>query len=163
MTKAPQRTEQREPQFKIYRDSGDKFHVDPEMIPDGMSYEWKRLSTFGQEDRRHQVNLARNRWTPVPADRHPEIGGDPTLPDKDGRMHPHAGCIIMDGLILMERPAQITKIVQEDDTRRAKDQVGQQFQRLKLVPDGTMGNEKGERHVTVRRERDLSIPEDADV
>lgn len=166
MARSEQRAAQREApvteEFEIFRDAGDKFYVDPKTIPDGMSYEWKRLSSLGQEDRRHQVNLARNRWVPVPAERHPEIGGDPMNPDQHGRPNPHADHIVIDGLILMERPIQITQKVQADDARLARGQVREQFERLKLVPDGTLSSEKGQRDVNIRRDRDLSIPEDAE-
>ena len=136
--------------------------MEPSTIPDGMTYEWKRISNLGQEDRRHQVNLARNKWVPVPADRHPEIGGDPLLPDQHNRPHPHEGSIVIDGLMLMERPIEITRMVQQDDLRLAKGQVRDQFERLKLVPDGTLSSESGERSVNLKRTRDLSIPEDAE-
>lgn len=156
--------QQREDEFKIYRPNEDRFAIPAEEIPDGMTYEWKRLTMLGKEDHRHQANLARNRWTPVPAERHPLIGGDPTPDDDRGNAHPHRGCIIVDGMILMERPAHITDIVVADAHRQAKGQVRDQFHRLKLVPDGTMSDDRTRaRSVSVKRERDLSIPEDAEI
>lgn len=164
MARTAQRAEQRANEtFRVYRDTGDKFTIPPELIPDGMTYEWKRLSVLGKEDRRHQIALQRNKWAYVPADReeHEILGSDPTEPDANGKPHPYANCIIVDGLILMERPSYITDIVVQQDHREAKGQIRSQIERLRLVPEGTLGNERGERNVGVRRDRDLSIPSDA--
>lgn len=168
MARQAQREEQRAAaaavdDFQIYEEKGDKYHVPQDLVPDGMTYQWCRAFYMGLEDRRNIANLMRNRWTPVPADRegHEIFGGDTTTPDPvTGRKHPYEGGIILDGLLLMERPAEITKIVRQRDQAKARSQVRQQVERLKLVPDGTMGNEKNERNVNMRRDRDLSIPED---
>jgi hypothetical protein len=148
--------------FKVFRPTGNRYDIPRDIIPDGMTYEWKRFTYNGKEDRGHQANLARNRWAPVPADRegHEVVGGEPTDPDPTtGRKHPHEGCIIVDGLILMERPQEITDIVVAEDRRLAKGQVANQIRKLKLVPEGTLAQD-GERQVSIKRERDLSIPED---
>src|SRR4051812_384348 len=56
----------------------DKFYVDPSRIPDGWSYEWKRMSVYGQPDPDHMLNLKANHWKAVPLARHPELA--PGLP-----------------------------------------------------------------------------------
>ena len=79
-------------------DPTDRFYFDPNNVPDGWSYEWKRKLLLGAEDPAYQVTLAQQGWTPVPASRHPE-------------MMPSTGTyqtIERDGQILMERPAVIT-------------------------------------------------------
>jgi hypothetical protein len=48
----------------------DEFFVDPSIIPEGWTYEWKRLSILGQEDATHQIHLARMGWEAVPARPH---------------------------------------------------------------------------------------------
>jgi hypothetical protein len=99
--------------------TADRFYVDPARIPDGMSYEWKRQTYVGKEDRTYQTMLAGNHWTPVPASRHPEItdeGGDKQ--------------IIVDGLTLMERPKYLTDEAHAEDKQQARRQVGDQMERL---------------------------------
>jgi hypothetical protein len=124
-----QRTAQRgEQRLTRHPRSENRFHIDPAMIPDGSSYEWKRLSVFDKEDRQHQVHLARNHWVPVPAGRHPELSGE--APDSKKS-------IVIDGLILMERPSYLTDEAHEEDQRNAFDQVGTQMQRLQQTEPGT--------------------------
>lgn len=156
-----QRAEQRADHFEIYRPSGDKYEIDPSIIPDGMTYEWKRAFNMGKEDRRNLADAMRNKWAFVPADRHPEIGGEDQADMVDGHVNPHVGHIVVDGLVLMERPVNITDFVRRDDQHRARSQVAQSVERLKLVPEGTL-SEKGRRNVSLQRDRDLSIPEDAE-
>lgn len=168
MARAAQREEQRAAasavdDFQIYEERGDKYHVPEDIIPSGQSYQWCRAFYMGVEDRRNIAALMRNRWTPVPADRegHEIFGGDDTRPDPvTGRKHPYEGGILLDGLLLMERPAEITEIVRRRDQARAKGQVRSQIERLKLVPEVASKHERQDRQVSFRRDRDLSIPED---
>lgn len=168
MARSAQREEQRAAasavdDFVIYEERGDKYHVPPDLIPHGMTYQWCRAFYMGVEDRRNIATLMRNRWTPVPADRegHEIFGGDDTQPDPvTGRKHPYEGGILLDGLLLMERPVEITNIVRQRDEQRARGQVRSQIERLKLVPDVASAHEKENRSVQFRRDRDLSIPED---
>lgn len=57
------------------RDTGhsDPFFVPPEIIPEGWTYEWKRILTYNQPDDTHMAELARNGWEPVPNSRHPGL------------------------------------------------------------------------------------------
>jgi hypothetical protein len=159
--RAPQRPVDEYPDFEIFEDKGDAFYVPPDLIPDGMTYQWCRWSYMGKEDRPNIARLERNRWTPVPANRpgHEILGGESTDPDPNGRKHPFEGCIIKEGLLLMERPEQITAKVVARDKRVAAEQVQNQLAHLKLVPDGTLSDKHG-RRASLQRDRDLSIPED---
>lgn len=87
----------------------DPFHIDERIIPDDWSYEWKRRSVYGWEDTQHQVTLGLNGWTPVPAERH------------DGMfMAPGAkGAIERDGMILMERPLELTLEAKIEEKQKA--------------------------------------------
>lgn len=112
----------------------DEFWIDKEMIPDGWDYEWKRKTLLGAEDPAYQVQLARNGWEAVPADRHPE-------------MMPSAGnyaVIERKGMILMERPKEITDEVRNADLRRARQQVRQKEEQLNSAPDGTLQRKKSD-------------------
>lgn len=104
----------------------DNFYVDPNIIPDGWSYEWKTRTVLGKEDPAYQVALARTGWEPVPADRHPVY-----MP-KD-----YAGKTIeRDGMVLMERPLEITRDIQNIDQKRARSQVQIKEEQLNAAPQG---------------------------
>jgi hypothetical protein len=108
-------------------DEMDRFHIDSRDVPDGWSYEWKRKTLLGKEDPAYQVELARGGWEPVPADRHPE-----TMPT--GKY----ATIERDGMILMERPKELTDEARQVELRRARNQVRAKEQQLSNAPDGTM-------------------------
>jgi hypothetical protein len=103
-----------------------KFHFPPEKIPPGWSYEWKRQSCYGQPDTDHQVNLRENCWTPVPAERHPEM-----MPVD------HKGPITKDGMILMERPEYLTKEARQEDYDFAMGEVRKKESQMGQTPPGT--------------------------
>ena len=104
----------------------DDFYVDLDKIPDGWSYDWKRFTVLGMEDPAYQVALRRAGWTPVPAARHPEM-----MPadSKDE-------AILRKGMILMERPQEISDEVRAIDKQRARDQVRVKEQQLNEAPNG---------------------------
>jgi hypothetical protein len=128
MAQAPfrpiQRSQQRVQQRPlVIRTGSNRFEFDRDMIPGGMCYEWKRKTMFGAEDVENLINLDQNGWVPVPADRHPELMG---------RRATVGGEIVRGGLILMERPEEISEEARELDTFAARSQVAQQIQRLGL-------------------------------
>lgn len=104
----------------------DDFFIDPDKVPDGWTYEWKRYTVFGQEDPSYQVALRRVGWAPVPASRHPEMMPAGTKDD----------VILRKGMILMERPEEITEEVRAIDKKRARDQVRVKEQQLTEAPVG---------------------------
>lgn len=87
----------------------DKYYVDPSKIPDGWSYEWRTYTVVGKENPQYQVQMQRAGWRPVPAKRHPEL-----MP-KDWA----EGVVLIDGMMLMERPKAITDFQREWDKREA--------------------------------------------
>lgn len=108
--------------------TADKLYIDPRTIPRGMSYEWKRESCYGESDRYHIVEMMDNHWKPVPADRHPNLA-------KDGDSSGH---IKLKGLILMERPAYLTKEAQDEDYDIAMAEIDSNIKQAMRTPDGTM-------------------------
>jgi hypothetical protein len=104
----------------------DDFFVDPNSIPEGWTYEWKRHTVLGMEDPTYQVALRRTGWAPVPAARHPEMM---PVGHKDDT-------ILRKGMILMERPEEITQEVRSIDKKRARDQVRVKEQQLSEAPNG---------------------------
>jgi hypothetical protein len=121
--RAPQRSEQRVQQRITLRTGSNRFEFDRDLIPPGMTYEWKRKTIFGQDDQENMINLEQNGWTPVPAERHIELTGRRAVTGAE---------ILRGGLVLMERPDEITAEAREMDTFAARHQVASQVQRLGL-------------------------------
>lgn len=86
----------------------DKYFVPPAEIPDSWTYEWKTYTVVGKENPQYMTQLQRNAWSPVPAKRHPQLmprGCDPE------------SAILIDGMMLMQRPKAIT------DYQKARDKA----------------------------------------
>lgn len=124
----------------VYRQNGigsasDPYAIANELAPPGWVYEWKRYSTLNQVDFSYQATVQRvGGWTPVMADRHPGVW----LPADT------KGAIIIDGLILMERPIEL----HIEATREFKRQA-----------DGAMRKAKEERALIARSQGvDVNTP-----
>jgi hypothetical protein len=122
----------------------DEYKIDLRVIPDGWSYEWKAESVLGQEQTSYMVGLAQRGWEAVAAARHPDMmpkGYDPKGPIKKK------------GQILMERPLEITKEVEEIEKRKARAQVNQKEAQLNNAPTGQFSRDnKGTPLASVKRE-----------
>lgn len=94
-------------------DGTDEFFIDQDIIPEGWSYEWKTRAILGAEDPAHQVALARKGWESVPSRRHPEL-----MP-----MGYKGGEITRKGMVLMERPLEITQEARNAELRKARMQM----------------------------------------
>lgn len=109
----------------------DKFHIEARNIPPGTSYEWKTLSVFGKEDPSYNVLLREQGWEPVDASRHPELVAEG-----------HSGPIVRDGLMLMERPIELTQEAQAEDRASAAEVLNVKKQQiLGEAPAGTLPRE----------------------
>lgn len=104
----------------------DEFYIDLADVPPGWTYEWKRKLVLGAEDPAYQVALARAGWEPVPTSRHPsympDSGNYPTIERK--------------GMILMERPSEITDDARAHELRKARNQVRQKEAQLNSAEGG---------------------------
>lgn len=112
-------------------DGTDDFFIDGSAIPDGWSYEWKRKTVLGQEDPAYQVALARNGWEPVPASRHSSY-----MPTGSSY-----STIERKGMVLMERPLEISDEVRAIELRKARAQVRHKEEQLNSAPDGQFGRD----------------------
>ena len=123
------------PRLYRRRRSSDPMAFDKRIIPEGMSYEWKRETIYGQADSAHQIDLRENHWRPVPAARHPELAP--------------AGetCIRRGGSILMERPAYLTDEARMEDIMAGREPVERQEQLMYGTQPGQMTRD----HPSVRR------------
>lgn len=102
----------------------DKFYA---VAPPGWSYNWKRFSTWNKEDPQYLASQARFGWSPVPAHRHRELLF-PEYADES---------IIIDGLILMERPQELTDLRKKLDYESAVSQVTMKEASMADAPEGT--------------------------
>lgn len=113
------------------KDSGDIFHIPPEIVPNGWEYGWWAISVAGNSEILMDQNLmvVENGWRPVPAERYP------------GRFMPagHKGNIIRGGQMLMERPSVLCEEARQEDYAKA---VGQMRDRDEALTGGR-ANMKG--------------------
>jgi hypothetical protein len=109
----------------------DDFYIDPGMVPEGWTYEWKRHLLLGAEDPSYNVALARAGWEPVPVNR--DAAHRAMMP-----MNWSGAYIERKGQILMERPTEIVEEARAIERRKARDQVRAKEAQLAGTPDGTM-------------------------
>jgi hypothetical protein len=108
-------------------DGVDKFYIDPKLIPDGWSYEWKTFTVLGKENPSYQVAMAHKGWEAVPRSRHPHL-----MP-----LNYQGETIEREGMMLMERPLEITQEAKARDLRIARAQVRGKEEQLGGAPAGT--------------------------
>jgi hypothetical protein len=132
-------------------DGMDKFYIDPKMIPDGWSYEWKTFTVLGKENPSYQVAMAHKGWEAVPRSRHPHL-----MP-----INYQGETIEREGMVLMERPLEITQEAQARDQRIARAQVRGKEEQLGGAPTGTFErSNKDQSLVKVRKTFEhVPIPE----
>jgi hypothetical protein len=113
---------------------GDKFDVPLNEIPPGWTYQWNAVTVLGKGMEEIVVGdrqMYDNGWRPVPASRH------------DGRFAPHGyeGAIVLDGQRLEERPASLTAEAKAEDTLRARSQVRDRTDALRLTQKQLPGSD----------------------
>lgn len=129
----------------------DEFYVNTNSVPDGWTYEWKRKSVLGKEDPAYQVSLARLGWEPVPASRHPEM-----MPAGMS-----AADIERKGMVLMERPKEITDEARRIDAQKARNQVRAKEQQLSSAPEGTLTRDHAQARPNIKKSYSpVDIPTD---
>ena len=132
-------------------DGNDEYYIELGIIPEGWSYEWKVRTVLGAEDPAHQVALQRKGWEIVPASRHPEM-----MPlGYTGTM------IIRKGMVLMERPLEITEEARSIEQRRARLQVRAKEEQLSASRPGEFErSHKGENMTRIKKGYEaMPIPE----
>ena len=111
--------------------SEDPFYIPLEEIPPGLSYEWKRWALAGQVDPFYIADMRTQGWEPVNPKAHPNW-----LPP--GYNEPH---IIKGGMILMERPEELTLEAKKELDVMAKTRVREAEQRLGMTPKGELSRD----------------------
>jgi hypothetical protein len=110
-----------EAQQERLEEESDMLFIPPELVPEGMRYNWKTLSVFGQQQSRRFGRFQATGWEPVPASRHPGL-----FTPKD-----YDGFIEYDGLVLMEKPEELCLRSEARDFMKARDQVQTKEQQLR--------------------------------
>ena len=95
--------------------------------PPGWIYEWKTHSVWNKEYPQYVSGLQRTGWSPVQAARHREL----LFPEYEGEN------IIIDGMILMERPKELTEKARARSYQLAIDVVRNSERKLADAPSGT--------------------------
>lgn len=93
-----------------------------------VSYEWKRFSNMGQEDPFYLASMREQGWEPVPPSRHPNW-----LPPGYSAQH-----IIKGGLILMERPIELSLQAKQEEKQLSNRQVREAELRLGFTAKGEL-------------------------
>jgi hypothetical protein len=128
----------------------DDFYVPLDEIPDGWTYEWKRHTTYGQEDPAYQIQLARAGWEPVPVTRHPWM-----MPNNTS-----AQTILRKGMILMQCPTEIIDERRAAEIRKARMQVRAKEQQIAGTPDGTLTRDDARVRPNIKKSYEaMPIPE----
>lgn len=113
--------------------SDNPFHIAAIEIPDGSTWEWKRVSTFGQVDVENQITAKEAGWLPVTWEMRDPMTRPPGLTEI-GMKEP----VIRKGLMLMERPVELTQEAIGEERQRANQQVTDKFRELGQAPADTM-------------------------
>ena len=108
----------------------DQFYVDLKRIPSDVSVEWKRVTNMGQEDPFYIARMREQGWEPVNPKEHPDWVPLPPGYDKPS--------IIKEGLMLMERPKELTMQAEAEQRQLARNQIVEAEERLGKTPDGTL-------------------------
>lgn len=132
-------------------DGSDEYYIELGIIPEGWSYEWKVRTVLGAEDPAHQVALARKGWEIVPASRHPEL-----MP-----MGYKGVEITRKGMVLMERPLEITEEARKVEYRKARMQMRDKEAQLTQAKGGEFDRtNKGDPLVKINKKYEaIPIPE----
>lgn len=115
--------------------TGDKFDVPKNEIPHGWDYQWNAVTVLNQNINdiivQGDLQMHENGWRPVPAARHP------------GRWTPqgYEGHIVVEGLRLEERPLSLSLEAKLEDEGRAKTQVRDRTDALRMTQKALPGAE----------------------
>ena len=111
----------------------DEFYIDRNAIPEGWDYEWKAKFVVNEERPAYMTSQERAGWEPVPAERHPAFmpAGQAT------------GAIERKGMILMERPKELTERAKAKELRKARGQVQAKEAQLNDAPQGQFERKGG--------------------
>jgi hypothetical protein len=128
--------------------------------PPGWDYQWNAITAINKElEDIHKgaiVDMYENGWRPVPASRHPGVW-TPTG---------FEGAIVVKGQRLEERPAELTKQARREDEARAKAQLRDQTDSLRLtqsqLPGANAGRARQVSGMKMQIDKSFEVPPDTD-
>lgn len=126
--------------------------------PPGWTYQWCAITAINKEIQEiHQgmaIDMYENGWRPVPASRHPGVWTAPG----------YEGAIIVKGMRLEERPIQLTQQAQREDEARAKAQLRDQTDSLRLtqsqLPGANAGRARQVSGMKMQIDKSFELPPD---
>lgn len=111
-------------------EAADPYQIAAKLQPPGYVYEWKRYATVNEPDYAYQSMVQRvGAWRPVMNDRHPGVWLPVDYP----------GAIIVEGMILMERPIELHMEALDQERRKAQERVGRAKRERALTPPAGVG------------------------
>jgi len=154
LERARRRTAELRGQLEHVNEGGDKYYVDPQIIPEGWAYEWKRRLLLGAEDPSHMVELARAGWEPVPLNR--DNAHRAMMPANWS-----GNTIERDGMILMERPSEVVEEARRRHDYLARKQVRDKEAQIAGTPDGTLTRDHAQTRPQIKKSYEsVPIPKD---
>lgn len=128
--------------------------------PPGWAYQWNSVTAINKELAEiHQgmaVDFYENGWRPVPASRHPGVWTPPGF----------EGAIVVKGQRLEERPMALTVEARREDEARAKAQLRNQTDSLKLtqskLPGANAGRARDVSGMKMTIDKSFEVPPDED-
>ena len=102
-----------------HMDWRDPLHIPQHYIPAGMEYRWINDTVMGDATRSNMATAAGSGWTPVPADRHPDLYQQTFLDRQPELRH----VIHRKGLILCENELEVTKVIGAAAQKRSVDEL----------------------------------------
>lgn len=115
------------------------YDVPRELIPEGMSWEWKSESILGQRKDDHMAHLKDNHWRPVDQEKYPNL------------------VCKKDGMVLMERPKYLTQDARREDLDIALERVQSVAQNVTETPSGQMTRAHPSVRANSRVHRDYNV------
>lgn len=108
------------------------FNIDPSIIPEGVSVEWKRWSLNGQTNTSltgdmYISKMKQQGWEVMTADEFPEI-----MPDNASGSDP----ILVEGLLLMGRPAELTNAANSELKNESESRIRDRMRAIGSSSDG---------------------------
>lgn len=126
----PERTRTRQRSVNVAGPATHDSYISLENVPSDVSLEWKRFTAIGQEYPFYLESMRKQGFEPVNPQEHPDWVSLP--PGYD------ATTVIVDGLILMERPTYLRDEARAEDRGAAQQQVTIAEQKLGRTPKDTM-------------------------
>ncbi len=125
-------------------------YINFQNIPKDISLNWKLFTANGKEFPFYLQAMRKQGWEPVNPQEHPDWLMLPPGYKED--------VVIVDGLILMERPMSLTKEAEADNKAVANQRMREARQRLGMTPDNTMTREHDEVKPRVSEEWNRPLP-----